>query len=66
MKKTLDDKEVPSRCWHYLLDFNDRDNWKTLREVFDVNSLSLLEEVQFWELFKIATQKDLNKTVTQY
>jgi len=29
MKLTIDNKEVPDRCWYYLLDFNDRDNFET-------------------------------------
>jgi len=61
MKKTLDDKEVPSRCYYYLLDWNERDEWKTINEMFEVQRLCLLEEKQFWELFKVATEKDMQK-----
>jgi hypothetical protein len=61
MKKTADNKEVPPRCWYYLLDFNDRDDWKTMMGLFDQESLSLLTEFQFWELFKVATQRDIPK-----
>ena len=59
MKKTIDGKEVPDRCWYYLLDFNDRDGWKTITSQFGgVLKLHQLTEDQFWVLFKIATNKD--------
>ncbi len=59
MKKCLDDIEVPARCYYYLLEWNERDNRKTMLELFGVIQLCLLESKQFWELFKIATETEL-------
>lgn len=54
-------EQVPSRCYYYLLDWNDSDNKKTLWENFNVMSLSDLSVEQFWCLFKIATEKEILK-----
>jgi len=61
MKKTLDDKNVPSRCWYYLLDFNQRTNFKFIKEVEPDGDgrVSLLTYDKFWELFKIATEFEI-------
>jgi hypothetical protein len=60
MKTTIDDVVVPDRCWYYLLDFNDRDHWKTMSEKFDKMRLCDLESHEFWDLFQSATEQDLN------
>jgi hypothetical protein len=60
MKTTLDDIDVPSRCWYYLLDFNEQDRWKTILEIEPDSEgrLFMLNHEQFWKLWEIATKKD--------
>lgn len=62
MKSLLDDTLVPSRCYDYLLDFNDRTKRKFILEVAPDNTLGrlcLLEKDEFWKLFKIATEFEI-------
>lgn len=56
--KIANNIEVSSRSYYYLLDFNDRDDWKELSK-FNVQKLSELNLEQYLELFKIATQKEI-------
>lgn len=58
MKTTLDDRQVPARCWYYLLDFNDTTQKKFILELEPDSEgrLSLLTYDQFWALFKTATE----------
>ena len=56
--KIANNTEVSSRSYYYLLDFNDRDDWKELSK-FNVQKLSELNLEQYLELFKIATQKEI-------
>ncbi len=58
MKTTSDNKEVPARCYYYLLDFNESNKWNLIQEMFNVNQLSYLSEKQFWDLFTVATERD--------
>jgi len=60
MKTTLDDKNVPARCWYYLLDFNEQDRWATIKEIEPDSGgrLSLLTYEQFWKLWELATNKE--------
>jgi len=60
MKTTLDDKNVPARCWYYLLDFNQQDEWKTIKEVEPDSDgrLFLLTHEQFWKLWELATKQE--------
>jgi len=60
MKVLADGKEVTSRSYYYLLDFNDRDSWKTLTQEFGLNKLHELNITQYIRLFEIATEKELN------
>lgn len=68
MKTTLDDILVPSRCWYYLLDFNDRTNRKFIVEMFPESQgrLSLLEGTEFWELFKFATEFEIKNDWSEF
>ena len=61
MKTTFDNKEVPARCWYYLLDFNDVTRKKFILEIEpdSEGSLSLLAYNQFWILFKKVTEFEL-------
>jgi len=54
----LKDK-VLGRCYYYLLDFNEYDNWETIIKMFNKTKLNELTVEEFWQLFKVATQKDL-------
>jgi hypothetical protein len=64
-KQTIDKIDVPDRCWYYLLDFNDRDNWKLIQEISGQLKLHGLTHEQFWKLFEAATQKDISNSVTR-
>lgn len=63
MKATLDDKQVPARCWYYLLDFNDTTDKKFILEIEPdcQGRLSLLTYEQFWKLFKVATDFEITR-----
>jgi len=50
--------KVPARCWYYLLDWNDHDDFITLNGEFKSLALHELSEAEFWRLFKIATDRD--------
>lgn len=63
MKKTLDDKEVPDRCYYYLLDWNEVNRWFALKLLTDARKLNELTYDEFWILFNHAVKKDLNKFV---
>ena len=60
MKILIDDTEVPARGYYYLLDWNERDEWKTILNKFNTGRLCELEIYQYKELFKIATESDYN------
>ena len=68
MKNTLDDKQVPSRCWYYLLDFNDRTSKKFILQVEPDGEgrLSLLTYDKFWELFQIATEFEIKNDWSEF
>lgn len=53
--------KVPSRIWYYLLDWNEQDNWNTLASLYNVAKLSDLNEKQFYNLFYVASQIDIEK-----
>lgn len=54
---SLKDK-VPSRCYYYMLDWNDQNEKKEMFDSYGKMRLADLTEVEFWSLFKYATQKD--------
>ena len=60
MKKLIDDTEVNSRGYYYLLDWNEQDNWNTILILFNTAKLHELTISQYKELFKIATESDYN------
>jgi hypothetical protein len=59
MKELSDGTQVSSRSYYFLLDFNDRDSWKTLVENFNVTRLHDLTKEQYIRLFEIACEKEL-------
>jgi hypothetical protein len=62
MKQTFDNKDVPARCYYYLLDFNQQDDWKTIFEIEPDSEgrLFMLTYEQFWKLWEIATKKEMS------
>ena len=63
MKTTTDNKEVPSRCWYYLLDFNDRNRKELICSMFLTDKLHCLTFKEFWELFKAATEQEIKRSL---
>jgi hypothetical protein len=59
MKILNDGTMVTSRSFYFLLDFNDRDGWETLVNMFNVRKLHDLDINQYIQLFEIATQKEI-------
>lgn len=57
MKDVIDGK-VPSRVYYYLLDWNDADNWMTMRKMFNSEKLHQLKVEQVYQLFTIAAARD--------
>jgi len=58
MKLTADKKQVTSRSYYYLLDFNDHDNWETISSMFGVMKLSQLTLKEYQQLFKQVTSRE--------
>lgn len=58
MKVLADDKEVPSRTYYYLLDFNDKDDWEYMIEKFNKRKLCDLIMKEYVQLFEYATLCD--------
>jgi hypothetical protein len=59
MKVLKNGEQVTSRSYYFLLDFNDRDGWKTLVNEFNVTKLHELNKEQYIRLFEIATEAEL-------
>ena len=59
MKTLIDDTEVIDSTYYYLLDFNERDNWKTIYKICEKHRLCDLEISEYVKLFEEATKKDL-------
>jgi hypothetical protein len=66
MKTLADGTEVPSRIYYYLLDFNDCDNWATMKALFNKDKLKDLDIEDFLRLFKVASEKDFNTLLEKY
>lgn len=58
MKKLIDDSEVSSRSYYYLLDWNDQDGKETMMRLFSKVRLCDLELYEFKELFKLAVKTE--------
>ncbi len=59
MKQLADGTEVSSRSYYYLLEYNDRDEWKTIDSLYGICKLSELNKEQYWNLFHVLTKKEL-------
>ncbi len=58
MKKTADEKEVPSRCYYYLLECREVHK-NLLYTMFKKDSLHELTEQEFWLYFEECTKLEL-------
>ena len=58
MKTLADRNTVSSRTYYYLLDFNDRDDWKTISRLFNKMKLHELDINEYIILFDYATNQD--------
>jgi hypothetical protein len=61
MKIIKDGTMVSSRSFYFLLDFNDREGWKTMMQEFGIKKLSELDIKQYIRLFELATQTELEE-----
>jgi hypothetical protein len=59
MKELSDGTQVTARSYYFLLDFNDRDSWKTLVDNFNVRKLHDLNKEQYIKLFEMAVEAEL-------
>jgi hypothetical protein len=59
MKELKNGEQVTSRSYYFLLDFNDRDSWKTLVNGFGVTKLHELNKEQYIKLFEMAVEAEL-------
>lgn len=58
MKKLINGNEVSSRTYYYLLEFNDKDNWKFMVTNFNKMKLHELNLDEYRQLFEYATKND--------
>lgn len=58
MKQLYDGTEVPERCYNYLLEFNEHNNWAMIQKTFVKTRLCRLNYNEFWTLFDMATNHD--------
>lgn len=54
-------QQVPDGAWYYLLDWNERDDWVTINEIYKRTSLSELTLDEFWDFFALAASIDIGK-----
>jgi len=59
MKELADGTKVSSRSYYFLLDFNDRDGWKTMHGLWNIMKLHELNKQQYIYLFKKAVEAEL-------
>lgn len=60
MKELVDGKNVTSRSWYFLLDWNERDEWKFMSEKFNKTRLWSLELDEYMILWLNATTSEHN------
>jgi len=58
MKELNDGTKVPARCWYYLLEFGDQDNWDTLNILYKCRKLEELTKSQFYNYLAVAVAAD--------
>jgi hypothetical protein len=63
MKTLIDGYEVSARSYYYLLDWNEKNEWRFIVDTFGKNKLSELNRVEYKRLFNKATTDELNKMI---
>jgi len=58
MKELAYGTQVSARTYYYLLDFNDRDEWKFIQDNFNKTKLKDLNIREYRQLFDHATKVD--------
>ncbi|MCK5614703.1 hypothetical protein KAR91_73255 [Candidatus Pacearchaeota archaeon] len=61
MKELADGHKVSSRSYYFLLDWNDKNNFKFLMKVIGKNKLKDCNKQEYIKLFKMATKDELSK-----
>ena len=61
MKELADGTQVSSRSYYFLLDFNDRNNWKPMSDLWGIMKLHELNKQQYTYLFKYAVAAELKE-----
>lgn len=59
MKTLRDGTQVTSRSFYFLLDWNEKDSWKTLRNIINRNTLHDCNIEEYTTLFAVATDAEL-------
>ena len=59
MKTLADGTQVSSRSYYFLLDYNDRNNWAVMHNLYGVMKLHELTHHQYLYLFKQAIAAEL-------
>lgn len=61
MKKLADAKEVSSRSYYFLLEWNEKDEWVYMIKNFNKASLSMLTLLEYRQLFAHAVKSELEQ-----
>lgn len=56
--KTIDNVDVMARSYHFLLDWNEKNNWEYIHQQYNKGSLKDLTFEEYKQLFGYATQCD--------
>jgi len=59
MKTLSNGFEVPSRTYYYLLDWNEANDWKYIREHFNKEKLKDLTREEYNQLFLFVSRSEL-------
>lgn len=60
-KTTIDDREVPDRCWQYLYSFSHYDTEDTMFHTVSAERVCDLMFDEFWKYFEVVTKKELER-----
>ncbi len=63
MKTLIDGKQVTSRSYYYLLDWNEVDEWDCIRLAFNKERLCDLNIIEYKQLFEYATKFDAENLI---
>jgi hypothetical protein len=62
-KKLSDGSLIPSDCYYFLLDWNDKNHFKAMETVSAKTSLYRFNTEEFYKLFSIAIQVEFDKLI---